>query len=260
MDEVEQIEMEKSILLISEMDYLLLHSVENQLRQGGYEVTMVSPDASAIRSMEHKPSIFLVYLESYQQGMADTLSYLKEYIDEMGAGVLLYLMGTLEELGKAHEVFPVVMETGEFERPCSGGRILEQIDQDVEKDRPVEEKRSILVVDDDGTMLRMLKLWLSDKYQVYMANSGANAIALLAKKQVDLILLDYEMPVLPGPKVLEMIRSEEQFAHIPVMFLTGKDDRESVLSVLAMKPEAYLLKNQPPEDLLAAIDGFFLNC
>ena len=51
-------------------------------------------------------------------------------------------------------------------------------------------RKRILVVDDDGMMLRTMKNWLSKKYDVYMANSGMNAISLLAKNRVDLILLD----------------------------------------------------------------------
>ena len=114
------------------------------------------------------------------------------------------------------------------------------------------------MVDDDGTMLRTLKLWLSDKYQVYMANSGMNAISVLAKKKVDLILLDYEMPVASGPQVLEMLRSDPATKDLPVMFLTAKNDRESVMSVMGLKPEKYLLKTMPPDVLLRNIEEFFI--
>lgn len=119
------------------------------------------------------------------------------------------------------------------------------------------EKKRILVVDDDSTMLRALKIWLSDEYKVYMANSGTAAITLLAQKEVDLILLDYEMPVLDGPKVFEMLRAEEGLRDIPVMFLTGRDDEESVMRVLAMKPENYLLKTDSPDHILEIISDFF---
>ena len=112
-------------------------------------------------------------------------------------------------------------------------------------------------MDDDGTMLRTIKGWLSEKYQVFMVNSGVSAITFLAKNQVDLILLDYEMPVTPGPKVLEMLRSESATSDIPVMFLTVKSDKESVMQVLSLKPEKYLLKTMPPAELVANIVEFF---
>ena len=86
-------------------------------------------------------------------------------------------------------------------------------------------------------MLRSFKAMLDSKYRVYIANSGINAFTFLGKTPVELILLDYEMPVASGPQVLEMIRSEPSMADIPVMFLTAKSDRESVMKVVNLHPE-----------------------
>ena len=69
--------------------------------------------------------------------------------------------------------------------------------------------------------------------------------------------LDYEMPVTSGPQVLEMIRSETKTDTIPVIFLTGKGDRESVLKVLALKPDGYLLKSMEKAALLKSLEEFF---
>ena len=54
-----------------------------------------------------------------------------------------------------------------------------------------------------------------------------------------------------------MIRSEPNSAQIPVIFLTGKNDRESVVSVMRLKPDGYLLKSMSREDILASVDRFF---
>ena len=79
----------------------------------------------------------------------------------------------------------------------------------------------------------------------------------IADNKPDLILLDYEMPVTSGPQVLEMIRSETKTDTIPVIFLTGKGDRESVLKVLALKPDGYLLKSTDKTTLLKSLEEFF---
>jgi CheY-like chemotaxis protein len=79
----------------------------------------------------------------------------------------------------------------------------------------------------------------------------------IADNKPDLILLDYEMPVTSGPQVLEMIRSETKTDTIPVIFLTGKGDRESVLKVLALKPDGYLLKSMEKAALLKSLEEFF---
>ena len=118
-------------------------------------------------------------------------------------------------------------------------------------------KKKILIIDDDGVMLRMMKTWLSVKYRVYMASSGKIAISFLMQNPVDLILLDYEMPVMNGPEVLKEIRNTQALRDMPVIFLTAKDDKESILKVVSLKPEKYLLKSMPKEKLIGAIDEFF---
>ncbi|MBR6395503.1 MAG: response regulator [Lachnospiraceae bacterium] len=118
-------------------------------------------------------------------------------------------------------------------------------------------KKKSLVVDDSGAMLRNVKGWLEGKYQVILANSGTMAIKYLAINRPDLVLLDYEMPVIDGKQVLEMIRSESEFADVPVVFLTSKNDKESVAKVVSLKPEGYLLKTMKPAEIIAYVDEFF---
>ena len=106
-------------------------------------------------------------------------------------------------------------------------------------------------------MLRTLKLWLSDKYHVYMANSGKNAMSLLERNEVDLILLDYEMPEISGPEVLMELRKNPRTKDVSIMFLTAKNDEESIARITELQPEKYLLKTMPPEYLLESLDSFF---
>ena len=58
--------------------------------------------------------------------------------------------------------------------------------------------------------------------------------------------------------MLEMIRSELSTTSIPVIFLTSKGDRESVMEVLKLKPEGYLLKTMTPGEIMKALEEFFL--
>ena len=83
------------------------------------------------------------------------------------------------------------------------------------------------------------------------------AITYLANHSPDLILLDYDMPITPGPQVMEMIRSEYNAKEVPIIFLTGKSDRESIMNVMKLKPQGYLLKAMTREDIVAAVDNYF---
>ncbi len=122
---------------------------------------------------------------------------------------------------------------------------------------PLQRKKKILVVDDSEFMLARMVKMLSESYELIEATSSVSAIKKIAVNRPDLVILDYEMPVCDGRQALEMIRSDKDIADIPVIFLTGKGDRESVKNVMSLKPEGYLLKSMPDEDIKKNIDGFF---
>lgn len=104
------------------------------------------------------------------------------------------------------------------------------------------ERCHVLVVDDDSSMLRMIKEILGDQYDVAAAINGKVALKFLETRRTDLILLDYEMPGQSGAEVYEKILQNPGLRHIPVVFLTGVSDRERIAAVLAMRPRGYLLK------------------
>lgn len=129
------------------------------------------------------------------------------------------------------------------------------------KESAEQEKRrhKILVVDDSEFIRARMRLLLADKYDILESDSSISAIKIIAVNRPDLVLLDYEMPVCDGKQALEMIRSDKDIADIPVMFLTGRSDKESVKNVKALKPEGYLLKTMPENFIVKTVDDFFEN-
>ena len=133
---------------------------------------------------------------------------------------------------------------------------VSEIKNYLEENTEPPSKKILLVDDSDVILFAMQKLFEQD-YQVTTAKSGLSAIRSITLNRPDLILLDYEMPVCDGSQVLEMIRAEEDFADIPVIFLTGRVDKEGVSKVMALKPAGYLLKTLKPEEIKKNIDTFF---
>ena len=117
----------------------------------------------------------------------------------------------------------------------------------------VVEMKHILVIDDDLMMLRLVKAELKDRYNVATAVSGKVALKFLERKTTDLIILDYEMPEENGAQVLEKLRANPMTRNIPVVFLTGMNNREKIKELVAMKPQGYLLKPIKCEQLVATI-------
>lgn len=120
-------------------------------------------------------------------------------------------------------------------------------------------RKQILIVDDSDVMREKLIRLFGNDYEMIESHSSIAAIKSITVNRPDLILLDYEMPVCDGRQALEMIRSDEEIADIPVVFLTGRGDADSVKKVMALRPNGYLLKTMPEEDIKKFIDDFFAN-
>lgn len=107
-----------------------------------------------------------------------------------------------------------------------------------EKDR----RKKIMLVDDSGIYLRMMKGLLDEEYDIIMTTSGLKAISMVHEKHPDLILLDYEMPLFDGRETMVKIRQAEDIKDIPIVFVTAVNDKDHIKAVLSLKPAGYLLK------------------
>lgn len=133
--------------------------------------------------------------------------------------------------------------------------------QEAQTDTPQEEaaedsaavRKHILVIDDDPHMLKVLKHHLGNKYDVATAVSGAIALRFLQKKKTNLILLDYAMPQMDGPAVLEQLHANPETQDIPVLFLTGASEKDKIQKALSLNPQGYLLKPVDQKTLLDRI-------
>ncbi|MBR5116628.1 MAG: response regulator [Lachnospiraceae bacterium] len=247
--------MEKRVLLIGKTAGFMMNAIINGLKKEEYEVQEVAASVNEVNRITDLPRMFVLYLDADLAADTEFLVYLKDLVSEKERS--LFVVGTDEEMEEMAKTLPEEIIVNKLPRPLNVRDLTEKLDAEVARGTAAEAKKKILIIDDDPTMLRMIKNLLSQEYHVYMANSGMNGITFLANNKVDLILLDYEMPIISGAKVLEMIRSEVATQDIPVMFLTSKNDRESVMQVIALKPERYLLKTMPPEEWLQNINEFF---
>lgn len=115
-------------------------------------------------------------------------------------------------------------------------------------------KKKILIVDDSPLVLRSIKSLLEQEYDVIAAMSGQQALDTIVTEKPDLILLDYEMPVMSGKTVFEMIKKDENIKDIPVIFLTGISDKKIIYSILQLNPADYILKPPDTKKLLNTIN------
>lgn len=217
-----------------------------------------------------EPDVFAICLSSETRTEINRLMELKRKLTRMNISVVV--IGDREDVEEFQRA-AVYMADLVLEKPITidiiRSKVREFLDdkkkQEEEERRMQEEllkikeqarRKHVLVIDDDPTMLKIIKEHLHEKYDVATAISGKIAYKFLDSRKTDMILLDYEMPVEKGPEVLVKIRENEQLANIPVVFLTGITDREKIKEALSLKPQGYLLKPIDKEKLVGMIEKF----
>ncbi len=118
------------------------------------------------------------------------------------------------------------------------------------------DKKRILVVDDDAMSLRMAEFILKKTpHDIWKADSGDAAIAILKEQPVDLLLLEVEMPGKNGIETLREIRSISGLAELPVIFLTGTGDTERMAEAEELGAKEFAIKPLKPQELLERIEN-----
>ena len=112
-------------------------------------------------------------------------------------------------------------------------------------------KKLILAVDDAAIILLRITDALEEYYDVVTVNSGVRALRYLEKD--DLILLDIRMIPKDGYETLKEIRAMEDRADIPVIMLTGMEDKKFVIEGIRLGICDYVLKPFVPDDLLERV-------
>ncbi len=120
----------------------------------------------------------------------------------------------------------------------------------------VDMNTKIIVVDDSSTNRMILRSELDSKYQILMACSGDEALEIITKQtDIDLILLDIEMPGMNGYEVCRMLRKNESTMDIPIIFLTAMEKPEDIKSGFEVGGNDYVLKPFNSVELQARISN-----
>lgn len=110
---------------------------------------------------------------------------------------------------------------------------------------------NILVCDDESDIVSAIKIYLeTEGYQVFKASNGEEALQMVQKEQIDLIVMDVMMPVMDGIKAVRKLREN---SIIPVIMLTAKsEDADKVLG-LGIGADDYITKPFNPIELVARV-------
>lgn len=214
------------------------------------------------------PDVFVYCLYGESPDDIKRFDNVEQRIEELGVPIII--VGNREECEQYKKIVPTTQATF-FQRPISAQKlehsIVDLLDKRGTKKKSAESaaasgsaavdlvmpvlqvevpkppaRKHILIVDDDSSVLKLLKGYLAERYDVATAINGKVAMKFLETKRTDMVLLDYEMPEENGAAVLRKIRENNKTRNIPVVFLTGITERGKIQEILALKIQGYLLK------------------
>ena len=246
----------RSVLYIQNGQGLVRKGFENNLITAGYEIIAVPDEPEHIIAHRNEADIVLYYPameESLHTGV--TMNLLAEICQDDAK--IFCLTGDSADIDNAMGANGARRVSRTFQRPVDIEGFLKDMEYFSELEKDFHRKKTVFVVDDDPGYLSVIEHWLSQDYHVSCFQHPNEALEGLKVVTPDLVLLDYEMPEMDGCSLMKSIRNDFPDPGIPIIFLTGKNDREHVFRILEYKPDGYLLKTSGRETILDTIRRFF---
>ena len=246
----------RSVLFIKSSQGIVAKGIEKNLSDGGFNVVSVPDSPDAIINHRFDTDIIIYYPETYDDShISITMNLLGELCQDDSK--LLCLTGDVNDIELAMESKGAGRVTHTYPRPVEPAGFLDDMEYYSELLSDYHRVKTIFVVDDDPDYRSLIERWLAPHYSVSGFTGANEMMSGLSMVKPDLILLDYEMPEMDGYELMGKLRNDPETRMIPIIFLTGKNDRDHVYSILHYKPDGYLLKTLSKDSLLDSIDRFF---
>ena len=245
----------KEILLVEGRKGFITQAIVNRLEQKKYKVIRMSDDIGDITVHRNDADVIIYYAYGGDEHIMMVTRYLIELAVDLRKTVCV--VGDPDDIAIAQSLPYSDKIYSYYERPFDLEILLEDMSEVFDTRSEYERKKSVLVVDDDPDFLKVITGWLKYDYKVEGVRSGEEALKYLNVTRPDIILLDYEMPEMDGYQVFDQIRKNPLTYRIPIIFLTGKNEKDSVMRILKKKPDGYLLKTTHKDELIDTLDRFF---
>jgi DNA-binding response OmpR family regulator len=135
-----------------------------------------------------------------------------------------------------------------------GRRAAEQLLSALQRRR--EQAYRILIVEDDRSQIAFAGTLLRHQgFEVDVAETSAEALAIVRDRVPDLVLLDIHLPDMTGVELAQLLREQASLAHVPLVFLTGEDDLEVRAEAIAAGGDDFISKPVRPRHLIANVNS-----
>ncbi len=250
------------VALVAPQYSVVVKGMEKKLFDIGYKVVSIENNIDDIKGCSADVELYILYIPDNiieNEMKLKNLEFMIRLIDKEGKKSV-----AIGEKVSRNDLVDTVPELGNFmwlDKPVEMDNLDYTLNKAFSGELDMGRRKRILLVDDDPAYAKMVREWIKEEYRVDIVTAGMKALGFLVKVKkedmVDLILLDYEMPVVDGPKVLQMLRQDPVTANIPTVFLTGNSTKEAVSRVMELKPDGYILKTTTKSELLNYLNNEF---
>lgn len=237
-------------LLVVDDDAVLSAQVKQEAITWGLQVDVVTDLTAARRAISRNPPDVILLDLSFPQTAENGLTLLAQLHQRTPTIPVLVLTGR-NQLSDRVEVARLGGHAF-LQKPIAPEQILKAVTQEL--DRTQEAEAKVLVVDDDAQVLAALSALLKPW--------GLHVTALAQPQQFwqvleatvpDLLILDIEMPGFSGIELCQVVRNDPRWSDLPVLFLSGHRDAETVHQVFAVGADDYVHKPIVGPELIARI-------
>ena len=214
------------------------------------ELVYLNNGTISYESEEGKGTVFYITLpinkESFDQSQIDEKN--KVDINKPTSAVLD--LGNGESIFDKDFVLTDKISKNEASSPMKPKEISDSSDEDI---------YTILVVEDNVELLMLMKHLLSRKYRVETARNGREAVEVIEKSEIDLIISDVMMPVMDGYELVKYVKNSVDYSHLPVILLTAKAQESDKMDALKVGADEYMTKPFKMKELQLRIDNLIAN-
>ena len=214
------------------------------------ELVYLNNGTISYESEEGKGTVFYITLpinkESFDQSQIDEKN--KVDINKPTSAVLD--LGNEESIFDKDFVLTDKISKNEASSPMKPKEISDLSDEDI---------YTILVVEDNVELLMLMKHLLSRKYRVETARNGGEAVEVIEKSEIDLIISDVMMPVMDGYELVKYVKNSVDYSHLPVILLTAKAQESDKMDALTVGADEYMTKPFKMKELQLRIDNLIAN-
>lgn len=189
--------------------------------------------------------------ESHSAGSGIGLHIVKEYVRMHGGSV------NVSDNSPCGAVFTIILPNGSKDSQDESGSEIEDNAETCDEDSTATARRfTILVADDNQDLCTFIADSLSTEYNVLTAADGEEALQMLRKNTVNLVVSDIMMPKIDGLELCKKIKTDIKWSHIPVILLTAKSADMSIVEGLQQGADDYITKPFNIEHLRLRVQKF----